>query len=108
MNTHLIAMLLPGPLGIDVDLSFLLDLPIALHPIERTNHYAPDYRLDTSDVELGHGWSNTSPVNGIPYIAVVVRCPSGKRISGVAWQSPEQAGLWAIQLQESCTVDFHA
>lgn len=108
MTTHLIAKLLPGPLGIDVELSFLLDLPIALHPIERTNDHAPDYRLDTGDQELGYGWSNTSPVNGIPYIAVVVRSPSGKRISGVAWQSPEQAGRWSIQLQEICTVNFHA
>lgn len=108
MTTHLIESLLPGPLGLDVELSFLLDLPIVLQPIERTNDHAPDYRLVTRDFELGHGWSKTSPVSGIPYIAVVVRSPSGKRISGVAWQSPEQEGRWKIQLQEICTVAFQA
>lgn len=108
MTPHLIKSLLPGPLGIDVELSFLLDLPIALHPIAQTSDHAPDYRLDTGDFELGYGWSKTSPVSGIPYIAVVVWSPSGKRISGVAWQWPDQAGRWSIQLQEICTAKLQA
>ena len=108
MGTHLIEALLPGPLGLDLDLVLTLNLPIVLRPISRVNDHAPDYHLDARGVELGYGWSKTSPVSGIPYVAVVITDPHGTRLSGVAWQAPDIAGRRSIQLQEICTVEFHA
>ncbi len=108
MTTHLIEALLPGPLGLEVELEVLLDFPIILRPIKRTNDRAPDYRLESGDEELGFGWSKTSPVSGISYVAVVISRPNGTRLSGIAWQWPEQTGRWCIQVQEVCTVKFHA
>lgn len=35
MSTHLIEALLPGPLGLDLDLVLTLNLPIVLRPISR-------------------------------------------------------------------------
>lgn len=108
MTRHLIETLLPGPLDVEFLLTTVLKFPIVLQPIVRTTESAPDYRLESDGGEIGCGWSRTSTVSGIRYVAVILTDSPGARLSGVAWQVPDDHGRWSMQLKEICTVQFHA
>ena len=109
MTVHLIDMLLGGCLDHDLDLQLASMLPLTLSRIERTDDYAPDYRIDGAGIaNLGYGWSQTASRSGTPYVAIIIEHPMVKQVSGVAWEVPDHAGLWHAQFQSQTTVTLHS
>jgi hypothetical protein len=54
-------------------------LPLTLQPLARTNDYAPDYYIDTDACDtIGHGWSQLSPKDRIPYVNIIIEQPGGR------------------------------
>ncbi|GAA4134577.1 DUF736 family protein [Aminobacter aganoensis] len=109
MTVHLIHALLSGTIDPDIELQIALKLPMTLRRVERTDDHAPDYRIDSGDrVDFGYGWTMLSAKERIPYIAILIEHPAGKRISGVAWQSPEFPGRWSAQLHRITEISLNA
>jgi uncharacterized protein (DUF736 family) len=52
-----------------------LQVEVTISPCERDNDKAPDHRVISGEIELGHGWSRTNRESGLEYLSLKLDDP---------------------------------
>ena len=52
-----------------------LKVDVTISPCERANDKAPDHRVNSGEIELGHGWTRTNRESGVAYLSLKLDDP---------------------------------